>query len=419
MDIEKNIEKIRDDIYGLDYITFLDTAGQCPIMKNQTEASKEFWEYYTSVGIVTHGDPTITPAKKCQAEAAKIINADEKDIIMIPRPNHAFNLIKDIIPWKKGDNVVFTDLGYPDSGATWLSLREKGVELRQIKNVNGRILPSDMERVVDENTKIVVVNRTTWACGFTFDMDSVCKIAHEKGAYVVDDFFQTSQAVDVTNPQVDFAFAGSWKWLMGPQGATGFLYIRPELQDKFVPTYMTYGVVEVPKDKRISLFTEGFRGPNTYTFAFRNPKHDNVLHYDFPLAKGMRRYQQGLVSSYHLWLWYYPLKYLNDLGVKEIEKRTLMLSGYLIEQLLDLGLKVNTPMDPKERAGLVSYNTGREELNWLILEACRGRIPMRINNIFLSLRYQGGVGGIRVSCHYFNTKDDLDKLIKVTKEIIS
>jgi selenocysteine lyase/cysteine desulfurase len=279
MNIAKNIEKIRDDIYGLDYITFLDTAGQCPILKNQTEASKEFWNYYTSIGAVTHGDPPITPATKCQGEAAKIINADEKDIIMIPRPNHAFNIIKDIIPWKKGDNIVFTDLGYPDSGSTWLSLREKGVELRQIKNVNGRILPSDMEKAVDENTKIVVVNRTTWACGFTYDMNTVCNIAHEYGAYVVDDFFQTSQVININEPPVDFAFTGSWKWLMGPHFATGFLYITPEIQDKFVPTYMTYGVHDVPEETNISLFTSGFRGPQTYKFAYRNPKHDNILHY--------------------------------------------------------------------------------------------------------------------------------------------
>jgi len=133
----------------------------------------------------------------------------------------------------------------------------------------------------------------------------------------------------------------------------------------------------------------------------------------------MSRYDQELVSPYNLWLWYYSLKYLNELGLREIEARTLKLSGYLIEGLLDLDLKVDTPIEPEERAGLVSYNTGREELNWQILEACRGRIPMRMNNIFISLRYQGGVGGLRVSCHYFNTKDDLDKLIKVTKEVIS
>jgi selenocysteine lyase/cysteine desulfurase len=109
-------------------------------------------------------------------------------------------------PWKKGDNVVMTYQAYPSTGHTLLALKRHGVELRVIKNRDGRIMREDMENAVDEYTRIVVINRTSVGSGFTYDVKQVCEIAHEKGAYVLDDAIQTigSKVVDVHNDDIDF-----------------------------------------------------------------------------------------------------------------------------------------------------------------------------------------------------------------------
>ena len=55
----------------------------------------------------------------------------------------------------------------------------------------------DMEKLVDDKTKMVIVDRTTAFCGFTFDMKEVSRIAHARGALVLDDAMQTLGAVDI------------------------------------------------------------------------------------------------------------------------------------------------------------------------------------------------------------------------------
>lgn len=70
-------------------------------------------------------------------------------------------------------------------------MKRHGVELRVIKHRDGRIMREDMEKAVDENTRLVVINRTSVGSGFTYDVKLVCEIAHEKGTYVLDDAVQT------------------------------------------------------------------------------------------------------------------------------------------------------------------------------------------------------------------------------------
>jgi selenocysteine lyase/cysteine desulfurase len=95
------------------------------------------------------------------------------------------------------------------------------------------------------------------------------------------------------------------------------------------------------------------------------------------------------------------------------EKRVLRLSGYLIDRLRELGLNVNTPLEPTERGGLVSYTTGRHEQDVNSYQA------LRDESIIVALRYQKGVGGIRVSTHFFNTEEDIDRLIEAQKRMLA
>jgi selenocysteine lyase/cysteine desulfurase len=106
------------------------------------------------------------------------------------------------------------------------------------------------------------------------------------------------------------------------------------------------------------------------------------------------------------------MEYFNELGGSNREEKVLNISGYLIDRLRELGLKVNTPLEPKERGGLVTYTTGRHELN------VKSHQAMRDKSIIVALRYQRGIGGIRVSTNFFNTEEDVDRLIEVQKRML-
>ncbi len=69
-------------------------------------------------------------------------------------------------------------------------------------------------------------------------------------------------------------------------------------------------------------------------------------------------------------------------------------------------------MEPERRGGLVTYSAGSHELNKKIYEGLTSK------NILVFMRYSGGVGGIRVATHFFNTEAEIDKLLNVQEKIM-
>jgi selenocysteine lyase/cysteine desulfurase len=110
------------------------------------------------------------------------------------------------------------------------------------------------------------------------------------------------------------------------------------------------------------------------------------------------------------------LEWLNELGKENIQKRVLRLGGYLIDGLLNIDCKVNTPTDPKQRHGLINYTTGSYGNDFKCYQAMETRVPKPITGP--TIRYQGGVGGIRVCTHFYNTEEDIEKFIDFQKDLM-
>jgi selenocysteine lyase/cysteine desulfurase len=177
----------------------------------------------------------------------------------------------------------------------------------------------------------------------------------------------------------------------------GIFYIRKGLIDEFEPTYRFYNQVE-----------EAFSLEPPWV----HPDSDNIASYDKPLYPTADKYYRGCVAESAVWGFNAAMEYFNGLGGANREARVLKISGYLIDRLRELGLKVNTPLEPEERGGLVTYTTGRHELN------VKSYQTMKDESIIVALRYQRGIGGIRVSTNFFNTEEDVDRLIEVQKSLL-
>ena len=391
MDIDKNIAKVREEFHVLKYKTYMNSAAHGPALKRVWDVIQDFWSFR----INEDPDPLAPDAK---GEAAKLIHADEDEITWCTRVTQGFNMVASLLDLKKGENVVVTDLGYPSNVFVWLPFREKGVEIRRIQNMDGIISIDDFEKAIDDDTRVVSMSRIEWTSGLRHDIEAISGIAHEHGALVVDDAYQAVGPIDVDvhKDGVDFLLVGSAKWLCCPP-MNGIFYIRKDLIDRFESTYRFYNQVE-----------EAFRDQPPWS----RPSSDNIASYDKPLLATADKFYRGCVAESAVWGFHAALEYFNMLGGKQREERVLKLSGYLIDGLRELGVKVNTPLEPKERGGLVTYNTGNHELN---KESHR---KFQDENIIVALRYSGGIGGIRVSTHFFNTEEDIDRLLEVQKRLL-
>ena len=100
---------------------------------------------------------------------------------------------------------------------------------------------------IDERTLLVPISHVLFKTGEIQDVEPIVRRAHEVGAHVILDCYQSAGIVplDVTALGVDFAVGGSVKWLCGGPG-NGWLYVRPDLAETLEPTFTGWQAHEAP-----------------------------------------------------------------------------------------------------------------------------------------------------------------------------
>ena len=408
--IDRHLEEIRSEFKLLDHWVYLNAADQMVPGNYWLAAVREFYNF------VEHGRMEDIPAADVATHpfllakwdesirrSAAFINADPDEVTNAYRPAITANLILyNMMEWAAGDNVVITDLSYPSIPYILQDLKRRyGVEIRVARNVSGEILMEDLEKLVDGNTRMVIVDRTAAFCGFTFDMGEVCRIAHAQGALVLDDAMQTlgAVAIDVKKDDVDFLVSGAYKWQCGPEGA-GIFYIKRSVMNRIDARFRNYIWADIP-------------GP----IPFADKDHDTLASWNHPPVRNANRFSQDATIGPSLFGWVATLKFYEKIGMDNVEERVRRLGTYAVERLQEIGCQITCPTDPKKRHGLITYTTGDYDKDAAFFQRCAA--PGRcMKPIKISMRALGGVGNLRVSAHFFNTLEDLDCLIALQKQML-
>jgi kynureninase len=232
---------------------------------------------------------------------------------------------------------------------------------------------------IDERTLLVPISHVLFKNAEIQDVDAIVRRAHEVGAHVVLDCYQSAGVVplDVTALGVDFATGGSVKWLCGGPGA-GWLYVRPDLAERLEPTFV------------------GWQG-HARPFAF-----EPELEY----ADGARRFLTGTPNVPALYAATAGYDVIEEVGVERIRTRSLELTGLLIGLLDEAGLEVGSPREPERRGGTV-----------LVVTPDHAAVHRELGerNIICDFRPDAGV---RLGPHFFNTEDELRHTVEQLTDIV-
>lgn len=366
----KAISKLRQNFPVTKYKIYLNHAGHSPLAKLVRDAMQKLVQDFSEYGDALEYDDGKT-------SFAKLVNASPDEIAHVQNTSTGLNIIANMLDYPEGANIVTTDLEYPSVVYPWKK-KKLGVKVRYVKNKAGKILLKDLERAVDDKTVAVAISHVEYMNGFKFDLKAVSEIAHEHGAYFVVDAIQSLGAfpVDVKQDDVDFLTAGSYKWMLGPLGI-GYLYVRKELVTQFEPPFIGWASVK----------PEVFETINFWEI--------NTL----KLSENATRFEIGTSSFVSAAGAAAALKLILGVGVKSIQKRILKLTDHLIEKIERKGLKLQTPLEPEHRSGIV---------NFLIDDAQERVRRLAKKNLVVSARSYG----IRVSPHFYNTEEEIDKLVE-------
>ena len=232
---------------------------------------------------------------------------------------------------------------------------------------------------IDERTLLVPISHVLFKNGEIQDVEAIVRRAHDAGAYVVLDSYQSAGVVpfDVTELDVDFATGGSVKWLCGGPGA-GWLYVRPDLAERLEPTFV------------------GWQG-HARPFAF-----EPELEY----AGGSARFLTGTPNVPALYAATAGYDIIEEVGVERIRERSLTLTALLMELLDDAGLEVASPRAPGRRGGTVLVRTPDHA-------AVHKELGER--RIVCDFRPDAGV---RLGPHFYNTEDELRQTVAELADIV-
>jgi len=370
---------LRDDITFLNYGSF----GACPkpvfkrYQEYQLELEQEPVLFMTSTGLQY--------LKQSRQALGEYVNCHEDDLVFMPNPSHAVNLIAKSFPIKEGDEILATDIEYGACDKAWQFYCNKTGAIYKRQPI--RFPLESKEHFVRQffegltsKTKLVFISHITSSTGLRLPVEEVSKIAREKGLMVFIDGAHAPGHIplDLKKLDVDIYTGACHKWMMTPKGSS-FLYVKKEYQKLFDPLVVSWG----------------------YKALF--PSHSQFL--DYHQLQGTRDFSAFLTIPD-------AIQFMNEHNWSDVSKHYREMVQVNAEQfckLLDA-----EPISPVNDDFVLQMYSARiktkepEKLHDHFFSEYKIQIPVMRHDDKVYLRY---------SLNAFNKQEDLDKLFDALKDI--
>jgi selenocysteine lyase/cysteine desulfurase len=319
------------------------------------------------------------PEDDVRQRFGRLINVAPESIAFTRNVSDSFMTIAQGLDWRPGDNVVTAACEFPANVYPWLNLAEQGVETRFAPVVAGRLPLEEIAALIDERTRLVSMSYVEFGSGIRNDVAAIARLAHAVGALCAVDGIQGLGALrlDATAAELDFLCTGSAKWLMSP-AHLGLLYVRPTV---------------------LPLLRVARRGWRSVATPF------DFFSYDQPLRDDAGRLEGGSNNWLALVALGAALALLEAAGAEQIEARALALAALVRAGLTERGYTITSPDHPDERSAIVTFRRGAQPDDAAV-SAAVARLASEAQ-VVVSARN----GLMRVSPHFYNTEDDVQRLL--------
>lgn len=380
-------------------IVYLDSAATAQRPDVVIEAEMEFYRNYNANplrGLYSLGIEATDRYEEARECVAKFIHAaSAKEIIFTRNATESLNLIAysyGLSHLREGDEIVVSILEHHSNQLPWRMVAEKtGAVVKYLEcDRQGHILDADLQAAFSEKTKLVAVTQVSNVLGIRTPIEKIVALARKSGAVVVLDAAQSTphMEVDVQKLGVDFlAFSGHK--LMAPMGI-GVLYGRKELLSE-MPPFLTGGEM------------------------IRTVTRDKVVYAELP-----HKFEAGTVNGAGAWALAAAIRYLQEVGYEQIQKQELLLTTQLMDGLKKVPhVQVQGSPDPKEHCGIVSFTIDGVHPHDVssILDA--DGIAVRAGHHCAQPLIQqiGVMSTTRASMYFYNTEEDIEKLLASVQTI--
>jgi len=394
--IRQGFPILKQKVHGKPLI-YLDNAATSQKPQQVIDALINYYKNYNANihrGVHRLSEIATEEHEAVRARVANFISAKSpKEIIFTRNTTEAINIVAYSFgtALKKGDNIISTVMEHHSNIVPWQMLKKRGVELRFVDiDDEGKLRTEEYDELIDENTKIVAVTQASNVLGTINDIRKIVKIAHDAGALIVVDGAQSTphMPVDVQKLDCDF-FAFSGHKMLGPTGI-GVLYGKRQLLEQMQPFLRGGDMI-----KEVHLEETTFNDL-PYKFEAGTPNVADTI------AFGA------------------AIDYLQDLGMTSVRRHEIQLTRYALDVLNEIkGMKIYGPQDPKEKAGVISFNLADIHSHDVATIVDEEGIAIRSgHNCAMPLMKRLGCESVaRASFYIYNTEDEIDKLKSALEKV--
>lgn len=316
------------------------------------------------------------------------INAKRKDeIIFTKNTTESLNLVAFgffMNYLNENDEVILSSSEHASNILPWLILSaKKNIKVVFVDSKDEKLDINDLKEKITSKTKLISIAEITNVSGDKRDIKEICKLAHKYGILVVVDAAQSAPhiKIDVQDTGVDFIAFSAHK-MCGPTGV-GILYGKYELLKKMIPYTFGGGMNENYNEDHLELVEIPYR------FEAGTPNIANII---------------GFSES---------IKFLNEIGMKEIERKEKYLRKYLIQEL--------------EKIPYIKIYNKYNEGSTVIINidgVLSGDLGLYLNTKGICVRsgkHCAKMGDnkedtVRISLYFYNTYEEIDILIDALKK---
>jgi selenocysteine lyase/cysteine desulfurase len=322
------------------------------------------------------------PAELARARLARLLHVEPDSLVFSLNTTHGLNICAHGIDWRPGDNVVLPEREFPSLARTWLNLRAYGVEVRLVPYQGAGPSVDAIMAAVDGHTRAVSCSAVAWDTGYRIDLEALGRRCARAGCLLVVDGIQLVGAAEIDPAALGISalsFHG-YKWLVAGFGC-GAMYVAPGAVDQIRPRFV---------------------GEQSYA---QDGEHGSEA-----WQPGARRYHTSGMNILAMAALAGSLELIEEAGLTQIEAHNRMLSGLLVGGLQRLAPDVQlvTPADEHLRAAIVVFTLGDGQRDAALAHG------LAEQGFTVALRPRG----VRVSPHFYNTADEIERLLGVLPGLI-
>ncbi|HJU13463.1 MAG TPA: aminotransferase class V-fold PLP-dependent enzyme [Candidatus Nitrosotalea sp.] len=370
--------------FGYDRI-YLNNASTSRMPRSSIRAMSEFLARYNEYGPDSElSDEHVRERLNNLRKAVSVlINCRPEEVILTQSVTDGINFVASGMRLESGSNIVTRGASHehPANHYPWVRTGQRA-ELRDLQiDETGYFEQEHLRKMVDHNTKLVVLSHALFNTGAILPVEEVGKYLSERK---IPYFIDAAQSVgciadvDVSKIRCDFMSFNGSKWLCGPMG-TGIFFCKKESSELVEPLAVG-GESAILHDKKL-VYKEM---PARFQAGFRN-------------WSGVA----GLEAS---------VNYLLKIGIEKIRAKNIKLANLMREELSKIpGVALFGPEEEARRTSIVSFAIKDQNPETLVKRLQKENIVLAVREI-LSRKV------IRASPHFYNTESEILRVVEALKK---